>query len=115
MSLNLRILLFVFSLVSFFITFTLLKKEKIPVKYSLVWLLSFFVIFIVSLFPNSLKNITSFIGFQTTSNLVVGIILTLLLIITMVLTIIVSKQNKKINLLVQEISLLKKNTSVTKS
>ena len=107
MSLNLRLLLFIFSVFSFFIIFILLKKEKIPVKYSLVWLLSSLIFLIVSLFPYSLSDITKFIGFQTTSNLVIGIILALLLIITMVLTTIVSAQNKKITLLIQEVSLLK--------
>ena len=108
MSLNLRLLLFIFSFVSFVIIFRLLQKDKIPVKYSLVWFLSSFTLLIVSLFPYSLKEITKFIGFQTTSNLVIGIILALLLFITMVLTIIVSNQNKKITLLIQEVSLLKK-------
>lgn len=107
MSLNLRFLLFIFSFVSFFIIFRLLKKDRIPVKYSLVWFLSSLTILIVSLFPYSLKEITEFIGFQTTANLVIGIILALLLIITMVLTIIVSTQNRKITLLIQEISILK--------
>lgn len=107
MSLNLRLLLFIFSFISFIIIFRLLKKDKIPVKYSMVWFLSSLTLLIVSLFPYSLKEITEFIGFQTTSNLVIGIILSLLLIITMVLTIIISTQNKKITLLIQEVSLLK--------
>lgn len=107
MSVNLRLLLFIFSFISFIIIYRLLKKEKIPVKYSLVWFLSSLVLLIVSLFPYSLEEITKIIGFQTTANLVIGIILALLLIITMVLTIIVSNQNKKITLLIQEISIIK--------
>lgn len=107
MSLNLRFLLFIFSFVSFIIIFTLLKKGKIPVKYSLVWFLSSLILLVVSLFPYSLKEITEFIGFKTTANLVIGIILALLLIITMVLTIIISNQSKKITLLIQEVSMLK--------
>ena len=107
MSLNLRILLFVFSFVSFIIIFILLKKEKMPVKYSLVWLLSSLILFMVSLFPYSFNNVTSFIGFETTANLIIGIILALLLFITIVLTIIVSNQRKKIILLIQEVSIIK--------
>ena len=116
MSLNLRLLLFIFSFISFLIIFRLLKKDKIPVKYSLVWFISSLTLLVVSLFPYSLKEITNFIGFQTTSNLVIGIILALLLFITMVLTIIISNQNKKITLLIQEVSLLdRKSTRLNSS
>ena len=107
MSLNLRLLLFIFSLISFIIIFVLLKKEKIPVKYSLVWFLSSLILLVLSLFPYSLKEVAEFVGFQTTSNFVIGIILVLLLFITMILTIIISNQNKKIVLLIQEVSMLK--------
>lgn len=112
MTLNLRLFLFIFSFISFIIIFMLLKKEKIPVKYSLVWFLSSLILFILALFPYSLTEITKLIGFQTTANLVIGIILTLLLFITMVLTIIISKQNKKITLLIQEVSLLKRKENI---
>lgn len=107
MSLNLRILLFIFSLIWFVIIFILLKNDKIPIRYSLVWFLSAFVLFLLAIFPNLFLSATRLIGFETTSNLIIGIILCLLLIITMVLTIIVSNQNKKIILLIQEISMLK--------
>ena len=46
-------------------------------------------------------------GFQTMSNMVIGIILVLLTFLTMALTIIVSGQKKKTTLLIQEISILK--------
>lgn len=108
MSINLRILLFIFSLFCFIITGVLLKKEKIPVKYSLVWILTATVILLVSVFPEFLYMVTKLLGFQTTSNMIIGIILCLLLTITVILTIIVSRQNKRITLLIQEVSLLKK-------
>jgi len=112
MSLSLRLLLFLFSLIYFLIIFRLLKKDKIPVKYSMVWFLASLVILILSLFPLSLSKFANFVGFLTTSNFIVAIILVLLLIITMVLTIIISNQNKKITLLIQEVSLLKGKNNV---
>lgn len=107
MSLNLRLWLFLFAFISFIVIFTLLKKEKIPVKYSLVWFVSSLTIFILAISPLSLSKVAKFIGFQTTSNLITGIMLVLLLFITMILTIIISTQNKKITLLIQEVSMLK--------
>ena len=107
MSNNLRISLFIFSIITLFVIFYLLKKEKLPVKYSMIWLISSIILMLVSIIPWSLESISEIIGFQTISNLVIAIILALLLMITMILTIIVSVQNKKITLLIQEISLLK--------
>lgn len=104
---NLRILLLVFSIVWFIFIFYFLKKGKIPIKYSLFWFLSALIILSISLFPNLLSIIKDLMGFQTISNMIIGIILTLLLVITFLLTMIVSKQKNQITLLIQEVSLLK--------
>ncbi len=104
---NLRILLVIFSVLLFLTILNLLSKNKVPVRYSLLWILSSILIFVVGAFPDFIGIFTELIGFQTTSNLVIGIILTLLLIITLILTIIVSGQKKKIKLLIQEVSILK--------
>ena len=58
-------------------------------------------------FPNALIEIANLVGFQTVSNMVIGVLLVILFFITMSLTVIVSAQKRKITLLVQEISLLK--------
>ena len=47
------------------------------------------------------------LGFQTISNLVVGVFIVILFFITISLTVIVSAQKKKITLLIQEVSILK--------
>ena len=65
------------------------------------------VIFFVGAFPDFCGSITSQIGFEATSNFVIGIILTLLLIVTLILTMIVSAQKRKIKLLRQEVSIIK--------
>ena len=107
MSTMLKLVLLLVSLVIFFSTLRLVKQDKIPVKYSLVWLLSAFVLFFVAVFTNAFGYITQLIGFQVSSNLVIAIFITFLLLITRMLTKIVSEQNKKINMLIQEMSILK--------
>lgn len=109
MSDNLRFLLVIFSLILFLITLNLISKNKIPIRYSLCWIFSSLLLFLVGIFPGFIYIITKLIGFETISNMVIGIILVLLLFITLVLTIIVSGQQRKINLLIQEISILKKD------
>ena len=108
MSLNLRVLLILFSISLFILILNFLSKNKIPIRYSLFWIISSILIFIVGAFPEFVGMFTSIVGFETTSNFVIGIILSMLLVITLILTIIVSKQKKQIKLLIQEVSLLKR-------
>src|SRR5574344_1728812 len=107
MSFSLRIVLIVFSIIWFIVVSSLLKKEKIPVKYSIIWYACSLVLLIVGLFPGIMEFFKELFGFQTISNMVIGVILTLLLIITIVLTIIIFEQNRKIILLIQQFNFLK--------
>lgn len=107
MTVVLRIFLIVFALILLFITTMVLKKGRIPIKYSLLWYFSATIIFVVAIFPFSIEWVATLIGFKTISNFIIGIIISLLLFLTMSLTIITSGQKKKITLLVQEVSMLK--------
>ena len=108
MSFNLSIALIAVSVFLFILTVYYLRKGSIPLKYSLVWFGVSLVLLCCAFLPEWLINITKLLGFQTTSNLIIGILFVLLFVICLVLTIVVSAQNKKIVLLVQEISMLKK-------
>lgn len=103
----LRIFLIAFAFILLFVTTMVLKKGRIPIKYSLLWYFSATIILTVAIFPFSIEWVTTFIGFKTISNFVIGILISLLLFLTMSLTIITSGQKKKITLLVQEVSMLK--------
>ena len=107
MSTNLRIMMLIVAILLFISVFIALKKGRMPLKYSLVWLIPDIILLLISCAPLSLWKFTELIGFQTVSNLVVGIFILMLFFITISLTIIVSGQNTKITLLIQEISLLK--------
>ena len=111
MSLELIIALIIFSLLLFIITTIILKKDLIPAKYSLLWYFIAVVIFLVAILSKPLELFANAIGFQTLSNMIIGIILVLLIFLTMSLTIIVSTQKKKTTLLIQELSLLKSRNS----
>ncbi len=84
-----------------------LKKGKMPVKYALVWIFSAVVMILCACFPQIIGFITRLLGFELISNVILSIFLGLLICITISLTVIVSGQSKKIDLLVQEVSLLK--------
>lgn len=114
MSLKLRIVLIIFSLIVTIMTTIVLKKERIPIKYSLLWYLSSFIIFILALFPFIIEWVTKVLGFQTTASLIIGTMISILLFLTMSLTIITSGQKKKITLLIQEVSMLKEHNKYEK-
>ena len=109
MPLSIRIILLLFSITLIFTTTIVLKKGRMPIKYSLLWYFSALIVFILSVFPSIIEWIAWLFGFQTLSNLISAIMFGILLFLTMALTIISAGQNKKINLLIQEISILKKN------
>ena len=107
MSVSLRILLLIFSVFLTLATTVVVKKGRMPIKYSLLWYFSSLIIFVLSVFPFIIEYISELFGFKTLSNLITAIMICILLFLTMSLTIITAGQKRKITLLIQEISILK--------
>lgn len=107
MSISLRLGLIIVALVLLIVVLTQLKKRRIPVKYSLVWMLSSLIILLIAIVPGLFGIIAKYLGFMTMSNLVIAMFIFILLMISLTLTVIVSGQRKKITLLMQEVSMLK--------
>lgn len=108
MSINLTVVSILFSVFIIISILILLRKKKVNIKYSLIWIILFTILLIATIIPGFLVWITHLLGFKTASNMVFSLILAVLVIITITLTMIVSKQDKKIRLLIQEVSMLKK-------
>jgi hypothetical protein len=108
MSPSLRLWVLVVSLLITIVVVQILRRGRVPVKYSLLWFLSSAIILFVAVFPGVLDILANLMGFKTISNMVIGIMLVILLFITISLTVIVSGQKEKIRLLIQEVSMLKK-------
>lgn len=107
MGIELKISAIIFLLFMIIFVLYLVRKEKITIKYSLVWILPCVVLLIFVLVPGFLTWTTNLLGFQTASNMVLSLLIGLLMVISIALTVIVSKQKEQIRLLVQEVSLLK--------
>lgn len=115
MSLSLTITLIIVSIFLIFLTTYFLKKGRIPEKYSLLWYAFSLMIFLVGIFPNIFSFISDKLGFQVMSNLIIAVILGLLVLLSMALTIMIAGQKKKTTLLIQEISILKKEVKLLES
>lgn len=107
MSISLRILLLIFSIILVLATTIFVKKGRMPIKYSLLWYFSSLIIFVLSVFPFIIEKVAELLGFIAISNLIASVMMGILLFLTMSLTIITAGQKRKITLLIQEISMLK--------
>ena len=107
MNINLSFVSIVFCVFVIIFLLILLKREKVSIKYSLVWFVLFLVLFISLLIPGFMNFITKILGFQMASNMLLSLFISVLVVINISLTVIVSSHDKKIRLLIQEISLLK--------
>ena len=107
MSTSLVFVSIIFSIIIIVFLLYLIRKENINIKYSLVWLILFILLLVCLLVPGLLDFFTKIFGFQTSSNMVLSLLIAVLVIINIVNTVINSHQDKKIRLLIQEISILK--------
>ena len=112
MSINLTIVSVLFSLFIILSILILLRKNKVSIKYSLIWIVLFLVLLVATVIPGFLVWVTYLLGFKTASNMVFSLIIAVLVVITISLTVIASKQDKMIRLLIQEISILKKKGEI---
>lgn len=107
MSANLRFYVLLAGIILLLVIVQLLRKEKVFVKFSFLWFFSVVLLALIALFPDTISFFRKLLGFETSSNMVIGIFIFTLLFITISLTVIVSGQKTKIQLLIQEVSILK--------
>ena len=104
---NLKILLIISILVIALIITFFVRKNKILVKYSIIWYLCCFLLLLFVLFPALLTWCTHILGVELESNFIFMLMIGILFVISISLTVIVSKQKESIKTLIQEISILR--------
>ena len=105
-SLRLAIL---FALVIYFIILgILLKKQKLALRYTLLWIASGLIMLILLIFPQLLNAVTSILGIEVQSNALFAILFFCILMILMSITVVISKQNESIKKLTQYTAILEK-------
>ena len=105
---NLRLVVIIFILFLFLLIVYLLRKRTLSTKFAIVWFLAIIVMLLTVLLPDVMKYVANLIGFELLSNMLLCIFIVILLFITLALTIMVSSNKRKITLLIEEISILKK-------
>lgn len=108
MSERLQIVMIVIEVFYFAIILGLLKKKKLMLSYSLLWILSGIVLLVLTIFPELLKKCFKLIGVESPMNGLLSLCIFCIMIILISLTSIVSKQAQTIRGLTQSNAILEK-------
>lgn len=105
-----RIALIATSLAFASIIVRLVKRKQLTMKYSFLWIILLFVILLCAILPIIPYRISDILGFETPANFIFLVAIFFLLAIALSLSIIVSKQQRKITTLIQEVAILENNS-----
>ena len=108
MNSTIRIIMVIAIFIYFICIIHLLKKERLNLKYSLLWLLSGLLMFLVVMFPNFIRLIIHKMGILELTNGVFAITIFLIIILLMSITSIVSTLNNRSRSLVQRCAMYEK-------
>lgn len=108
MNTTLRFFLIIVIVIYLIIIINFLKRKKLDLKYSLIWLFSSLVLLLLIIFPGIVYVFSDFIGIATPINVVFVVEAIFVLIILLSLTTIVSKLNEQNRKLTQYVALLEK-------
>ena len=86
----------------------LVKKGKLQLKYSLLWLFLCFLAGLCDLFPGIVFGVSNFIGFITPSNFIYLVAIAILLSICFSLSLAVSRYSVAVRNLTQKLALIEK-------
>lgn len=108
MSFSVRLLTLICTIIYFAVIISLLRKKRLMLKYSMLWLLAGAVFMLIALFPQLLVFITSIAGIEVPSNGLFAMCIFFSVLILISLTVIVSEINMRFNTLVQKIAMMEK-------
>lgn len=104
----LKILLYIAILFYFIWMYKLFKRQKLNLQYSLMWIFSGIILFILVTFIKDFEKILHFFGIAEGMNGLFAIAIFLILLMLMVMTSVVSQLNNRLKTLVQKYAILEK-------
>lgn len=110
---KLRFSLILALVIYFVLILLLLKRRKISLKYTLLWLIAGLCMGVLVIWPESLMIIIGAIGIESSMNGLFILMIAFVIVILMSITSIVSRQNEKIRSLTQTIAMLEKELHET--
>jgi hypothetical protein len=96
-----------FSITFLAVVITLVRKNKLQERYSLLWILMGIILLILSISPIFINTIAKWLDIKNPPSLLFLFGLVYLIIYNLHITTVISKQSEKITRLTQEVALLK--------
>ena len=115
MSIYLRIILVVISMLSMLNILKRVRKSKLQIEYSIFWIVFSILLILVAVFPQPMFVLAQILGIQSPANMVFLFVIFILLIKLFNMTIEVSQLQYKQQELVQKIALDEKKKTEKKS
>lgn len=104
----LRIFAAILVIIYFVVIFGLLKKRKLALRYSLLWLFSGIVMLMIIIWPQILVFGAKFLGIEVASNGLFATCILLEILIMISLTVVISDFANKIKSIIQNLALIEK-------
>lgn len=106
MDIKLQVFILTSCIVMLYFIIDMIKKEKLELKYTLLWIIINISIIILCIFPKLIDLIAKLLGIVTPVNAIFFFGITFEILITLSLTVAQSRSSKKLKDLAQEIALL---------
>ena len=103
---NLRLVLIIALAIYFVVIIQFLKRKSLELKYTLIWLFAGVTLGILVIFPKLMMYAAKAIGVIDPMNALFAFAICFVILILMMLTSIVSKQQNKIRKMIQEYAIL---------
>lgn len=107
MQLSLRISLIIIMLMYLFFIAKSVKRKNMRIGYLIFWAIMGLMLIIALIVPNFVENISRIIGFGVPINMIFCVAIFIILYLIFNLMTLISREEKKNTLLIQEISILK--------
>lgn len=104
----LKIALIAIVLLYIFFILKAVKRNNMRIGYLIFWTITGILLIIALLIPNLVENISGILGFEMPINMIFSVAIFIILYLIFDLTTLISKEENKNTLLIQEISMLKK-------
>ena len=108
MQIQLKIALICILLIYLFCILKAVKRKNMRIGYLIFWTITGVILIIALLIPNLVDNISLKLGFGMPINMIFSAAIFIILYLIFNLTILISKEENKNTLLIQEISILKR-------
>jgi len=105
---QLTLTLIILILIYIFFISKAVKKKKMRIGYLIFWIITAIVLIIALLIPNLIEKLTKVMGFELPVNMIFSIAIFIILYLLFDLTTLISSEEQKTTMLIQEVSILKK-------